>query len=1085
MKKSCLGFIAGMLLLAGCSNEEKMFDLGNEGLKTFSSFAATLSDDADTRVYMNQDAFNGKRSAYWEDNDEIALFSDLDELWQNYKLTNMSNMGQSAEFAGEAITGYEFFAVYPTIEGIAQLTGSDAKKVILVWPYDVIYDSTNLNHHLPMFARSSNNQLQFKQLGGILHFQIYGKGILKSVVLAANNADMTGIVEKQFVIGQQFNHLKDNLVMESVPDFGNTDDFDVIEATIQPYSDGKAHELSISKPFDIYFSLPAGMTFENGISVTVNTEVTNSDSSTTPVSFVKKSANPITIERAIVANFPAFSTIEVSPTPEPENGWITNFNNLSGKDFTASYFYSMDNTQIWWDLVFKTDSNPEDGTSEPIIIEFPVDNNVEQPTISMLDGIKTTGFVGSSKLYDYKTGYTYRVVESSSGLEIKKNTDGTWSLSINDMTLKENKGGTGNLTGIYLKFNGLLSNDQTVYEDAWGTTGGLSFMGTEKKVSALVDSEKIYWSFSFIEANEDKTNKMVLISFETPYTGEAPTLSMLDKFETAVFGSNFHDYTNGEVTYWRAEGDESKLTINQTSEGVWKMSIEKISVESNAGPLSEKVNFYYEGSLALEIEKPKQDLINKDGVINASLLPFGFWYDSPDNDKWSFSFSDYDENGKAPNIYSNVEITIIHSGSTIPTGTFTQFDMSIVEEANKSAQTNKGDFYGDSPDSSNAKLVITKNGDNYTFKVTELKVTNTDYENDVFTATFEWTGKMTEFIPEAKEEPYMVLNGNELTFYYDNKKKEKDGAMDGWEIGEGLRLSIKEVIFNYYSKDNRPTTTSRMFENCSNLTTITGIRYLDTSSVTDMSFMFSGCSALTTLDLSSFNTSIVTNMGSMFYNCSSLENLNINNFDTWNVEDMGSMFYSCSSLKNLDVRNFHTSSVTNMKLMFYQCSSLQDLDVSGFDTSKVTDMSGMFSGCSSLTSLYLNEFDTTNVIDMNNMFNECKSLQSLDLNSFNTSSVKSVEGMFANCSNLISLDVSNFNISNVESMKNLFYMCSMLQTIYGNDWTTNGISEGMFYQCVNLKGGQGSKLGDDNVWDDIRSAHIDGGPSNPGLFTQN
>jgi len=43
--------------------------------------------------------------------------------------------------------------------------------------------------------------------------------------------------------------------------------------------------------------------------------------------------------------------------------------------------------------------------------------------------------------------------------------------------------------------------------------------------------------------------------------------------------------------------------------------------------------------------------------------------------------------------------------------------------------------------------------------------------------------------------------------------------------------------------------------------------------------MFSGCSSLTSLDLSSFNTENVTNMGAMFYNCSRLTNLNLYNFD--------------------------------------------------------------------------------------------------------------------------------------------------------------------------------------------------------------
>ena len=61
--------------------------------------------------------------------------------------------------------------------------------------------------------------------------------------------------------------------------------------------------------------------------------------------------------------------------------------------------------------------------------------------------------------------------------------------------------------------------------------------------------------------------------------------------------------------------------------------------------------------------------------------------------------------------------------------------------------------------------------------------------------------------------------------------------------------------------------------------------------------MFTNCSSLTSLDLSSFDTSNVTNIGMMFYNCLSLTSLDLSNFDTSNVTTMSSMFISCSKLK--------------------------------------------------------------------------------------------------------------------------------------------------------------------------------------------
>ena len=125
----------------------------------------------------------------------------------------------------------------------------------------------------------------------------------------------------------------------------------------------------------------------------------------------------------------------------------------------------------------------------------------------------------------------------------------------------------------------------------------------------------------------------------------------------------------------------------------------------------------------------------------------------------------------------------------------------------------------------------------------------------------------------------------------------------------------------------------------------------NTSKVTDMSLMFSDCSGLTFLDVSSFDTSNVTNMGNMFYGCRSLTSLNLSNFDTTNVTDMHSMFANCGGLTSLDLRNFNTSKVTDMNSMFQFCSGLTSLDLSKWDTSNVTDMNSMFNGCSKLTTI--------------------------------------------------------------------------------------------------------------------------------------
>jgi surface protein len=58
-----------------------------------------------------------------------------------------------------------------------------------------------------------------------------------------------------------------------------------------------------------------------------------------------------------------------------------------------------------------------------------------------------------------------------------------------------------------------------------------------------------------------------------------------------------------------------------------------------------------------------------------------------------------------------------------------------------------------------------------------------------------------------------------------------------------------------------------------------------------MSYMFSECTSLPSLNLSNFNTNNVNNMSGMFYNCSSLTFLNLCNFNTNNVKCMDWMFF--------------------------------------------------------------------------------------------------------------------------------------------------------------------------------------------------
>jgi surface protein len=132
----------------------------------------------------------------------------------------------------------------------------------------------------------------------------------------------------------------------------------------------------------------------------------------------------------------------------------------------------------------------------------------------------------------------------------------------------------------------------------------------------------------------------------------------------------------------------------------------------------------------------------------------------------------------------------------------------------------------------------------------------------------------------------------------------------------------------------------------------------DTSKITDMSNMFSGCGILATIV--PFDTSSVTSMHYMFNNCSSL--VTIPQLDTSSVTSMNYMFNNCTSL--VTIPQLDTSKVTNMSNMFYGCNKL--VIIPQLDTSKVTNMSNMFQNCNNICDIP--ELDCSSCTSLNTFF---------------------------------------------------------------------------------------------------------------------
>ena len=362
---------------------------------------------------------------------------------------------------------------------------------------------------------------------------------------------------------------------------------------------------------------------------------------------------------------------------------------------------------------------------------------------------------------------------------------------------------------------------------------------------------------------------------------------------------------------------------------------------------------------------------------------------------------------------------------------------------------------------------------------------------------------------------------------------------------DGTNANVTKVVFNSSFADARPTTTGSWFQNMENLQSITGMNYLNTSEVTYMAYMFFNCSGLTGIDLSHFNTSRVTTMRTMFGSCQALESLNLSSFNTSQVTNMEYMFSNCTNLRTVYVGNgWSTAAVTYSSNMFEGCTSLvggqgttwsssnpkgktyahidggpsnpgyftewkeayacytpsnttltfyydgnrssrtgttYDLNTGATDTGWDTDGIN-----ASVTKVVFDpSFAGARPTSTYDWFYEMWNLESITGMSYlNTSEVTNMGYMFPSCSKLTSLDLSSFNTSKVTDMRYMFYGSRNLLTIYvGSGWSTAAVtySDDMFWNCTSLVGGQGTTYDDNHI--DKAYAHIDGGTSNPGYFT--
>ncbi len=311
--------------------------------------------------------------------------------------------------------------------------------------------------------------------------------------------------------------------------------------------------------------------------------------------------------------------------------------------------------------------------------------------------------------------------------------------------------------------------------------------------------------------------------------------------------------------------------------------------------------------------------------------------------------------------------------------------------------------------------------------------------------------------------------------------------------------SYRRVVFDTSFKEVKPTNFSFWFAGSEYLSSVEGLKNLNTSEADEMQGMFEGCKKLTELDLSSFNTKWVTTMYAMFRDCKALTELDLSSFNTEYVIDMSQMFSGCDNLTYIAKSdefviggNTKTDDMYDGcdpllqgstpyvvykeadKSLHFLCDAAADLTaITLEDGTEITLTEGNYWKGSDFVNIYQSQYpkwhskgtDVTKVVfessfkfarptNCTNWFASFQKLEAITgLDNLHTSKVTDMYGMFRECYSLKSLAFGeNFNTANVTDMNNMFSLCTGLTALDVSKFNTAKVKDmaNMFKECGQL-----------------------------------
>ena len=343
-----------------------------------------------------------------------------------------------------------------------------------------------------------------------------------------------------------------------------------------------------------------------------------------------------------------------------------------------------------------------------------------------------------------------------------------------------------------------------------------------------------------------------------------------------------------------------------------------------------------------------------------------------------------------------------------------------------------------------------------------------------------------------------VRNFSYMFYYF-----EKIRTLDLSSFNTSFATNLSNMFFGCYELislnistwDTRKVTTTRsMFSYCRKLEYVNGLDDIDTSNVTDMSYMFQDAKVT---NFQNLNTSKLEDMSYMFlgyknesfvfppFDLSNVTNflccfaggpsggtikfMDLSNFNYpdgakleyfiysevletlilpkgfgRSITDFSSMFQSMSRLKSIiNVENMDVSDAEDFSFMFYGCPYLKEIDVSNWDVSKVTSFDH-FAAHSGLKRKGIEKWNVSSAINMNAMFHNCGE-EELDLSNWDVSKVQFFCQMFENSPNLKRVKgLEKWDTSSGLGFDEMFGRCYKLEEVDLSSFDTtkakNGVS---------------------------------------------